>query len=123
MSANTATTLRLPGTARGHAYARHYWAFAVPAAIIVLLVILFPWLFTLFMSVHDWKVTGATPFVGLANYAKMLQDERFQWAIVRTLDSPPHRSSHRYCLAFGPPSASRRSSSCADSREPCSYCR
>ena len=37
------------------------------------------------MSLHDWKVTGATPFVGLANYAKMLQDERFLWAIVRTL--------------------------------------
>ena len=34
---------------------------------------------------HDWKVTGATPFVGLANYAKMLVDDRFQWAILRTL--------------------------------------
>jgi len=30
-------------------------------------------------------VSGATPYVGLANYAKMLVDERFQWAIVRTL--------------------------------------
>lgn len=56
-----------------------------PAAAIVLLVILFPWLFTLFMSVHDWKVTGDTPFVGMANYAKMLTDERFQLAIMRTL--------------------------------------
>jgi multiple sugar transport system permease protein len=85
MSVNTATTLRLPDTARGHAYARHYWAFAVPAAAVVLVVILFPWIFTIFMSLHDWKVTGATPFVGLANYAKMLQDERFLWAIVRTM--------------------------------------
>ena len=85
MSVNTATTLRLPDTARGHAYARHYWAFAVPAAAVVLVVILFPWIFTIFMSLHDWKVTGATPFVGLANYAKMLKDERFLWAIVRTI--------------------------------------
>jgi multiple sugar transport system permease protein len=85
MSVNTATTLRLPDTARGHAYARHYWAFAVPAAAVVLVVILFPWIFTIFMSLHDWKVTGVTPFVGLANYAKMLQDERFLWAIVRTM--------------------------------------
>jgi len=85
MSTTTATTL-LPATVpRGRAYARRYWMFAVPAAVIVLVVILFPWVFTLFMSVHDWKVTGATPFVGLANYAKMLQDERFQRAIVRTL--------------------------------------
>jgi len=59
--------------------------FAVPAAIVVAAVIVFPWIFTLFMSVHDWKVTGATPFVGLANYAKMLVDDRFQWAILRTL--------------------------------------
>jgi multiple sugar transport system permease protein len=70
---------------RGRAYARHYWAFAAPAATIVLLVILFPWIFTIFMSLHDWKVSGATPFVGLANYAKMLQDERFLWAIIRTI--------------------------------------
>jgi multiple sugar transport system permease protein len=30
-------------------------------------------------------VSGATPFVGMANYAKMLVDDRFQSAIVRTL--------------------------------------
>jgi multiple sugar transport system permease protein len=70
---------------RGRNYARRYWIFALPAAVVVAAVIVFPWLFTLFMSVHDWKVTGSTPFVGLANYAKMLTDDRFQWAIVRTL--------------------------------------
>jgi multiple sugar transport system permease protein len=70
---------------RGRNYARRYWVFAVPAAIVVAAVIVFPWLFTLYMSVHDWKVSGATPFVGLANYAKMLVDDRFQWAVVRTL--------------------------------------
>jgi multiple sugar transport system permease protein len=85
MSTTTATTVLRPEAVRGRAYARHYWAFAAPAAAVVLLVILFPWIFTIFMSLHDWKVTGATPFVGLANYAKMLQDERFLWAIVRTL--------------------------------------
>jgi len=70
---------------RGRNYARRYWVFAVPAAVVVAVVILFPWVFTLFMSVHDWKVSGATPFVGSANYAKMLVDERFQSAILRTL--------------------------------------
>jgi multiple sugar transport system permease protein len=81
-SAAPAIPHRLP---TGRNYARRYWVFAVPAAIVVAAVIVFPWIFTLFMSVHDWKVSGATPFVGLANYAKMLTDERFQWAIVRTL--------------------------------------
>ncbi len=66
-------------------YARRYWLFAAPAALIVAAVIVFPWVFTLYMSVHDWKVNGDTPFVGLANYAKMLSDDRFLWAIVRTL--------------------------------------
>ena len=84
MSTATAAPLLRPTVARGHAYARRDWAFAAPAAAVVLLVILFPWVFTIFMSLHDWKVTGETPFVGLANYAKMLQDERFLWAIVRT---------------------------------------
>jgi multiple sugar transport system permease protein len=67
------------------AYGRRYWVFALPAAVVVLVVILFPWIFTLFMSVHDWKVTGDTPYVGFANYAKMLTDERFLNAVWRTL--------------------------------------
>src|SRR5580698_9361693 len=75
---------RSPSVRAGN-YVRRYWIFALPAAIVVAAVIVFPWLFTLYMSVHDWKVSGATPFVGMANYAKMLTDDRFQWAIVRTL--------------------------------------
>jgi multiple sugar transport system permease protein len=67
------------------AYGRRYWVFAVPAALVVLLVILFPWIFTIFMSVHDWKVSGDTPYVGFANYAKMLHDQRFIDAVGRTL--------------------------------------
>ena len=85
MVTSAATSFLQTAGWRRRAYARRYWMFAAPAAAVVLLVILFPWLFTLFMSVHDWKVTGATPFVGLANYVKMLEDERFQWAIIRTL--------------------------------------
>ena len=85
MSTTVATALARTGAPPRKAYARRYWIFAAPAAAIVALVILFPWAFTLYMSVHDWKVTGATPFVGLANYTRMLQDDRFLSAIVRTL--------------------------------------
>jgi multiple sugar transport system permease protein len=83
MSTTTATTISRASGPR--AYGRRYWIFAMPAAVVVLLVILFPWMFTLFMSVHDWKVTGDTPFVGMANYAKMLTDERFLYSVARTL--------------------------------------
>jgi multiple sugar transport system permease protein len=66
-------------------YARQYWPFVVPAGVIVSAVIIFPWLFTLFMSVHEWKVTGNTNFVGFANYLHLVEDERFRLAVVRTL--------------------------------------
>jgi multiple sugar transport system permease protein len=83
MSTTIATDI--PVISGPRAYGRRYWMFAAPAALVVLLVILFPWIFTLYMSVHDWKVSGDTPFVGMANYAKMLTDERFLYAVVRTL--------------------------------------
>jgi multiple sugar transport system permease protein len=70
---------------RGTNYARRYWAFTIPAGVIVFAVIIFPWVFTLFMSVHEWKVTGSTTFVGMANYVHLIQDERFRLAVVRTL--------------------------------------
>lgn len=78
--ARTAATV-----ARRRNYARQYWPFIVPAGAVVFAVILFPWLFTLFMSVHDWHIGGERTFVGLSNYARMLGDERFGWALLRTL--------------------------------------
>jgi len=83
LSSNTTQATKLQRRRRN--YARRYWMFAAPAAIVVVAVILFPWLFTLFMSVHEWKVSGDTPFVGMANYLHMLNDERFLWSVVRTL--------------------------------------
>ncbi|WP_158743512.1 carbohydrate ABC transporter permease [Acidisphaera sp. L21] len=65
-------------------YARSYWLFILPAGIVVAAVIVFPWIFTLFMSLQDFHVGGAMRFVGLANYERMLSDDRFIWAIIRT---------------------------------------
>ncbi|WP_426957279.1 carbohydrate ABC transporter permease [Muricoccus radiodurans] len=71
--------------ARRRNYARHYGGFILPAAVVIVAVILFPWLFTLYMSAHDWKVGGGHSFVGFGNYAKLFTDERFLWSVVRTL--------------------------------------
>jgi multiple sugar transport system permease protein len=57
----------------------------MPALVVILAVIVLPWVFTLYMSAHDWKVTGTRTFVGLANYAALATDERFLWALARTL--------------------------------------
>jgi multiple sugar transport system permease protein len=64
---------------------RRYMLFIVPALAVMFAVIIFPWLFTFFMSVHDWRMGQAKTFVGFDNYAKLLQDERFLGAVVRTL--------------------------------------
>jgi multiple sugar transport system permease protein len=61
-----------------------YW-FVVPAVVAILAVIVFPWGFTLWMSLFDWKI-GSTPvFTGLANYAELATNQRFLEAIAHTL--------------------------------------
>ncbi len=88
MSATTQGRVRAgsSGTGlRGRNYARHYWPFLVPAGVVVFAVIVFPWLFTLYMSVQDWHLGGTVSFAGLANYRRLLIDDRFQWAVLRTL--------------------------------------
>ena len=67
-------------------YARNYWPFMVPAGLVVAAVIVFPWLFTLYMSVHDWHIGGAHDLRRRwTTITRLLTDERFQWSVVRTL--------------------------------------
>ena len=63
----------------------HYLLFAAPALLVVLAVIVFPWSFTVFMSMHDWGVVGTRTFVGAANYGRLLTDARFLESIGHTL--------------------------------------
>jgi multiple sugar transport system permease protein len=62
-----------------------YWPFVVPALIVVLSVIIFPWLFTIWMSFQEWKVGSPTTFVGLANYLRLPADPRFVESVGHTL--------------------------------------
>ena len=71
--------------ARVRNYARHYGWFIVPAAVVVLAVIIFPWIFTIYVSAHDWHLGGARSWVGFDNYIKLFSDSRFGWAMLRTL--------------------------------------
>jgi multiple sugar transport system permease protein len=63
---------------------RRYFLFAVPALVLIAAVIILPWLFTLVMSVMDFKVGGAVEFIGLKNFIKLATDERFIESIGRT---------------------------------------
>jgi multiple sugar transport system permease protein len=62
-----------------------FWPFILPALIVLLAVIIFPWLFTLWMSVHEWTAAGSTEFVGADNYARLFVDDRFIQSIWHTL--------------------------------------
>ncbi len=64
---------------------RRYMLFVLPAVAVMLAVIIFPWIFTFFMSVHDWRIGQAKTFVGLDNYMKLVNDERFRNSVSRTL--------------------------------------
>src|SRR3712207_9507839 len=62
-----------------------YWPFVVPAVVVVGSVIVFPWVFTVWMSMHEWTVGGARTFAGLANYRRLGSDERFIASLGHTL--------------------------------------
>ncbi|NOG70374.1 carbohydrate ABC transporter permease [Roseicella sp. DB1501] len=80
-----AAPARAAGAGRRRNYARRYAWFVVPAAAVVIAVILFPWLFTLYVSAFDWHLGSERRWVGLDNYARLFADARFGWAVLRTL--------------------------------------
>lgn len=61
------------------------WPFIVPALAVVVGVIIFPWLFTLWMSVNGWQIGVEQHFVGLENYVRLMGDARFIASMGRTL--------------------------------------
>ncbi|MCS7259409.1 MAG: sugar ABC transporter permease [Anaerolineae bacterium] len=67
---------------------RHDWAwmvaFVVPAALLVIAVQFYPLLFSAYLATQDWTLTSSQfseGFVGLQNFAKVLQNEVFQRAV------------------------------------------
>ncbi|WP_414475411.1 carbohydrate ABC transporter permease [Microvirga sp. M2] len=70
---------------RGAPSQKVYWPFVIPALLTVGSVIVFPWAFTVWMSLHEWNVGGTRQFTGLANYARLATDERFITSIGHTL--------------------------------------
>ena len=59
--------------------------FILPAVVVITCVIVFPWMFTLWMSLFDWKIGSKATFAGLGNYADLLTNARFLESIAHTL--------------------------------------
>jgi ABC-type sugar transport system permease subunit len=59
----------------------------VPALLIMLVVFVFPLVFSAWTSLHNFEITrpDRTRFIGLENYATLLQDDSFHRALINTL--------------------------------------
>ena len=66
---------------------RSYRVLTLPAMAVVAAVIVFPWMFTVYMSAFDWKIGEAAHFVGLSNYTGLAKNQRF-------LESASYTDSH-----------------------------
>jgi multiple sugar transport system permease protein len=65
--------------------APNYWPFVVPALIVIATVIVFPWVFTLWMSVNSWTLGQSQTFAGLDNYLRLAVDMRFWESLWHTV--------------------------------------
>jgi multiple sugar transport system permease protein len=74
--------------ARGAAFLarrrRNYFLFIAPALLVVGAVIIFPWLYTIWMSAFDWTIGSTAHYVGLGNYEKIFTSRRFGEAVLHT---------------------------------------
>lgn len=62
------------------------WIYTLPAVLFVLLMMLFPIVYTVRISFYEWSMSATTPpqWVGLSNYIALLKDERFWHAVGAT---------------------------------------
>lgn len=60
--------------------------FPLPAVIFIVVMMVFPVFYTLFLSLTNWNLTSGQPlsFVGLGSYARVLREPRFLSAVGRT---------------------------------------
>lgn len=65
--------------------AHNYWPFAAPALVVVIAVIVFPWVFTIWMSFNRWTLGQSQSFVGIDNYLRLAVDGRFWVSLWHTV--------------------------------------
>ena len=80
-----AITNRMTSRKKGYSRQGVYVWFMAPAIVVILAVIIFPWIFTLWMSLNDWRIGMPSEFVGLDNFRTLATSSRFLSTIPRTL--------------------------------------
>lgn len=62
------------------------WALVLPWFIWATVFLIFPFLFALYLSFHEWSIISPTaPFVGLSNYIRLLTSDLFYKLLANTL--------------------------------------
>ncbi|MGA6113183.1 sugar ABC transporter permease [Agrobacterium sp. CFBP2214] len=82
---NTKTSVSRKEGSRPARLAPNYWPFVIPALVVISAVIVFPWVFTLWMSVHRWTLGQEQSFIGFDNYIRLASDVRFWESLWHTL--------------------------------------
>ena len=80
-----AATSGKTGKPRRRGLAPNYWPFVIPAVVVIAAVIVFPWVFTLWMSVNSWTLGQSQSFAGFSNYVRLATDLRFWEALWHTV--------------------------------------
>lgn len=82
---NTKTDVSRKEGSRPARLAPNYWPFVIPALVVISAVIVFPWVFTLWMSAHRWTLGQEQSFIGFENYVRLASDARFWESLWHTL--------------------------------------
>ena len=82
---NTKTGVSRKEGSRPARLAPNYWPFVIPALVVISAVIVFPWVFTLWMSAHRWTLGQEQSFIGFENYIRLASDGRFWESLWHTL--------------------------------------
>ena len=64
---------------------RPYLRFIWPALLVSSALIVFPWVFTIWMSLNDWHIGSPRSFIGLDNYVGLATNRRFLEAVGHTM--------------------------------------
>lgn len=64
---------------------RWAWVFVAPALALFALIVLYPFVYAVGLSLFDWPLLGEHRFVGLQNYVRMFQDPLFRKSALNTL--------------------------------------
>lgn len=80
---------------------RYKAVFLLPGLLTLFFIIIFPLLFTIRVSFSSWNVSSPElDFIGGANFARMLQDERFRASILHLFVLAGGSVALQYLLGF-----------------------